>query len=234
MITNPISCCFAFLAVLGAAHAQNVVATSSSGQATPLVPHPAMVAYVVSNSNNFASAAGGKVIGTVAASAVPIPVVGGLIADQAVGRIVKVFHKPKLIKGFNVAFVQGLSAGTALQKGAMSFTVPAQLLQGTSPALQGSSPLLLRLKPSVKDSARIVRSVHLSTKITGSAINPPAPEILDIDQTIIACHLETRNGAAVLIPDSPLESGEYAIVLVSVQPDKVPVAGAVLWDFRLL
>jgi hypothetical protein len=150
-----------------------------------------------------------------------------MIAGQAVGGITKMFHKAKPTKGFNVAVVQGLSAGTTLQEGAMSFTVPAQ-------SLQGASPLLLRLKPSVKDSARIVRGVHLSTRLTGGAINPLKSKILGIDQEAVACRQEIRNGDVVLIPNSPLESGEYAIVLVSAQPDTVPVAGAALWDFRLL
>jgi len=94
--------------------------------------------------------------------------------------------------------------------------------------------LLLRLKPAVKDSARIVRSVHLSNKLTGGTLNPLDTTILGIDQDAIACRQEIRNGDVVLIPNSPLESGEYAIVLVSAQPDKVPVVGAAVWDFRLL
>jgi hypothetical protein len=150
-----------------------------------------------------------------------------MIAEQAVGRIVNVFHKPKPINGFNIAFVKGLSAETALQKGGVSFTVPAQLLQG-------AKPLLLRLKSSAKDSARIARSVRLSTKPTGSAINPAEPSILGVDQDAIACRQEIRNGDVVLTPNAPLESGEYAIVLAPAQPNKVPVAGAVLWDFRIL
>jgi hypothetical protein len=189
-----------------------------------------MVAFVASNSNNLAGAmkngVGRTAITSVAAKAVPIPMFGVLIVDQAVGKIGKVFHKAKPIKGFNVAFVKGLSAETALTKGAMSFTIPAQ-------SLQGASPMLLRLRPSAKDSARIVRSVHLSTPQTASAINPPDPDILGIDQDAVACRQEIRDGDVVLIPNSPLESGEYAIVLVSAQPDKVPVAGAALWDFRL-
>jgi hypothetical protein len=186
-----------------------------------------MVTFVASNSNNLAGAAGNRAVGTIAARAVPIPIVGGFVAEQAVGRMIKVFHKPKPLKGFNVAFVQGLSAGTGLQKGDMSFTIPAQ-------SLQGASPLLLRLKPSVKDSARIVRSVHLSTELTGGALNPVTSNILGIDEEAVACRQEIRDGEVVLIPNSPLENGEYAIVLVSAQPDKIPVAGTVIWDFRLL
>jgi hypothetical protein len=231
--------CLWFAPVLGtangAANAQNVVVTSSSGQTMPLVPHPAVVTFVASDSKNLQGATkNGAISGvgtsaatTVAAKAIPVPIVGGIIAGQAIGGIGKMFHKGKPILGFNVALVQGLSAGTDLPAGAMSFTVPAQ-------SLQGASPLLLRLKLSEKDSARIVRGVHLSTKPTGSATNLPNSKILGIDQDAVACGQEIRNGDVVLIPKSPLQSGEYAIVLVSAQPDRAPVAGTVLWDFRLL
>jgi hypothetical protein len=237
MRTTPFSCCVVFIAFLGVAKAQNVVATSGSDQATPLVPHAAMVVFVPSDSNNLEDAAKnaaisgaeGRAITAVAARTIPIPVVGGFIGEQVIKRITKLFHKdrPMVIKGFNLAFVQSLSAGTILQKGDMSFTVPAQ-------ALQGASPSLLRLRPSVKDAARIVRGVRISTTLTNSAINPMTSQVLGVDQNAVACRTELRNGDVVLIPNSPLESGEYAIVLVSVQQDSVPVAGAVLWDFRLL
>jgi hypothetical protein len=225
MTTNPFSCCFAFMAVLGVANAQNLVATSSSGETTTLVPHPVVATFVASNSNNLAGALGGRAVSTAAVKAVPIPVVGGFVAEQAVGRIGKVLHKPKPTLGFNIAFIQGLTAGTALQKGEISFTFPV---------LQGASALLLRLKPSVKDAARVVRSVHISNRLTGGTLNPVETTILGVDQDEVACRQETRDGNVVLIPIAPLESGEYAIVLVSTEPDKVPVASFALWDFRLL
>jgi hypothetical protein len=224
-----------FMAVLGVANAQNVVATSSSGLTIPLAPHTAKVTFVASDSNSLQGATmngaisgvGGSVMTKAAAKAIPIPMVGGMIAGQAVGGIAKMVRKAKPIKGFNVAHVQGLSAGTDLPAGAMSFTVPVQ-------SLQGASPLLLRLKPSVKDTARIVRGVHLSAKRTRGNIDPLNSKILGIDQDAVVCRQEIRNGDVVLIPNSPLESGEYAIVLVSARPDRAPVAGAALWDFRLL
>jgi hypothetical protein len=212
-------------------NAQNAVATSNTGQTTALVPHQATVTFVATNANNvqgaakkgaISGAAGGAVT-PVAAKAIPVPVAGGLIAQQAVGRILKAFNRPKPIKGFNVAVVEGLSAGTALHETAISFTVPAQ-------ALHGASAMLLRLKPSAKDSARIVRGVHLSTK--DGTVNSQDAKILGVDQDAVACRQEMRKGDAVLIPKSPLKSGEYAIVLVPAKPDRGPVAGTMLWDFR--
>jgi hypothetical protein len=235
MKTSSLILCLPFMAVLGIANAQNVVVTSSSGQTIPLVSHPATVTFVASDSkslqgatkNGAVSGVGTSVATAVAAKAIPVPIVGGIIAGQAIGGISKAFHRAKPIKGFNVALVQGLSAGTDLPAGGMSFTVPAQ-------SLHGATPLLLRLKPSVKDSARIVRGVHLSAKRTGGNIDPKNSSILGVDQDAVSCRQEIRNGDVVLTPNSPLESGEYAIVLVSAQPDRVPVAGAALWDFRLL
>src|SRR5450432_1292001 len=235
MKTSYLILCLPFTAVLGVANAQNVVATSSSGQTIPLVPHPATVTFVASDSkslqgatkNGAVSGVGTSVATSVAARAIPVPIVGGIIAGQAIGGIGKMFHKAKPVLGFNVALVQGLSALTALPAGGMSFTVPAQ-------SVQAASPLLLRLKPSVKDSARIIRGVHLSAKRTGGNIDPLNSKILGVDQDAVACRQEIRNGDVILTPNSPLESGEYAIVLVSAQPDRVPVAAAALWDFRLL
>ena len=235
MKTCSLILCLPFMAVLGVANAQNVFVTSSSGQTLPLVPHPAKVTFVASDSNSLQGATkngaisgvGGSVITSAAGRAIPVPVVGGMIAGKAVAGIGKMLRKAKPIMGFNVAHVPGLSAGTDLPAGGMSFTVPVQ-------SLQGASPLLLRLKPSARDSARIVRGVHLSTKRTGGNIDPLNSKILGIDQDAVACRQEIRNGDVVLTPNSPLESGEYAIVLVSAQPDRVPVAGAALWDFRLL
>src|ERR1041385_9534687 len=60
------------------APAASAVATSSSGETTPLVPHPAVVTFVVSNSNSTAgalkNAAGGRAIAAVGARAVPVPI----------------------------------------------------------------------------------------------------------------------------------------------------------------
>ena len=129
------------------------------------------------------------------------------------------------MKGFNLAFLQGLSAQTGLQKGDFSFTLPAQSVQATT-------PVLLRMKPSAKDSVRIVPGVHIVTKLTGSSINPTATKILGVDQEAISCRQEVRNGDIVLVPNSPLQSGEYAVALTPAQQDLVPVG--LVWDFRIL
>ena len=57
--------------------------------------------------------------------------------------------------------------------------------------------------------------------------------ILGIDQDAIPRYQEVRDDGLTLIPDSPPEPGEYAIVLVPDQEDRMPVSAAILWDFRL-
>jgi hypothetical protein len=189
-----------------------------------------MVAFVPSNADELSDAAKnaaisgveGHAITAVAARTLPIPIVGGFIAEQLVGRIMNLHHPA--VKGFNIAFLQGLSARTVLQSGYFSFTVPAQ-------SLQGQTPVLLRLKPSFKDSARIVRGVHIITKMTGSTINPTSAKILGVDQDAIYCSRDSRNGDLVLTTNSALASGEYAIVLIPTEQDIVPVGQ--VWDFRV-
>lgn len=226
-----------FSAVLGIAHAQNtILATSNSGQ-TNITFHAAMVSFVPSNANSAEDAvkstaisvAENHAITAAAARTIPIPVVGPYIAGPVVNKIMKTFHPDKPITGFNVAFLPGLSAGTILQRGETSFTIPAQ-------ALQGGNPALVRVKVSTKDSSRLVRSVHASVKVKNSKINPMASDttILGVDEDIIPCRQEVRNGDIVLTPNSALESGEYTVVVLPAQQDTVPVAGGWVWDFRVM
>jgi hypothetical protein len=189
---------------------------------------------VASRANTAAEAAKGAVLSGVEGQAVavtvarmiPIPVVGPL-AGPVVGAVLKKLHPPKPATGFTVAFLKGLTSGAVLQRGEMSFAVPAQ-------SLEQGSPVLLRIKPSLKDNTRIVRSLHL-VKVTG---NSPAAgdgntKVLGIEEEAIPCRQEIRNGDVVLIPDSPLETGEYAVVLVPAQQDAMVPVGLV-WDFRVL
>ena len=100
--------------------------------------------------------------------------------------------------------------------------------------MQGGSPVLLRIKPSSKDSARIVCGIRVSMKMTGSKINPATLQIFGTEQAAISCRQETRNsGDVVLTTTTPLEAGEYAIVLVPAQtsPDGVP--SGLAWVFRV-
>jgi len=196
-----------------------------------------MVSFVPSNGNSAedavkstaVSVAEGHAITAAAARTFPIPVVGPYIAGPVVNKIMKTFHPEKPITGFNVAFLSGLSAGAILREGEITFTIPAQ-------ALQGGNPSLLRVKISSKDSARIVRSIHASVKVKNSKINPMASDttILGIDEDVIPCRREIRNGNVVLIPNSALARGEYAVVIVPAQQDTIPVAGTWVWNFRIM
>ena len=220
-----------FYVAFGAAYAQDITATSAGGQNTSIASHAAMITFVTSNAGSVQEAAksaaisgaSGRALAAVAAHTLPIPLVGSFLTEQMVGRVLKFHHAE--IKGFNVGFVQGLSSETLLEKGAYSFTIPAQQLQGTS-------PLILRLKPSGKNAARIVRSIHIKTKFKDNAINPSATTILGIDQEVVPSRQDVRGGSVVVTSDAALESGEYAIALVAAQADFVPVV--TLWDFRIL
>jgi hypothetical protein len=228
---NPL---LAFLTVLVAVHGQSVVATSGSGHLN-LSLNPALVIFVASGANSAAEAvkgaalsgAEGQAVAVTIARMVPIPIVGPLAAP-VVSAVLKKFHPPKPTTGFTVAFLKGLTSGSILQRGEMSFTVPAE-------SLSQGSPVLLRIKPSLKDNTRIVRSLHLSVKVAGNSLadGDGNTKVLGIEELAIPCHQEMRNGDMVLIPDSPLETGEYAVVLAPAQQDAMAPVGLV-WDFRVL
>ncbi len=81
-----------------------------------------------------------------------------------------------------------------------------------------------------------MRSVHASVRVKNSKINPMASDtnILGVDEDVIPCRREVRNGDVVLIPSSALARGEYAVVMVPAQQDTIPVAGNWVWDFRIM
>jgi len=213
------------------AHAQSLLVKTVAGQTT-LSPNPAMVGFVPSNANTATAAAKDVALsaakGQVAANvlrAVPIPIVGPFMGPL-VGVALKKFHSPKPTVGFSIAYVNGSSAA-AVVPGDASFTIPAQ-------SLQGASPSLLRVKLSPKDSTRIVRSLRLSVKVTGGAVKTDGekPEILGVEQDVVPCRQETRNGDVIMTPQSPLESGEYAVALLPASQDTMAPVGLV-WDFRV-
>jgi hypothetical protein len=226
-----------FSSVLGVVRAQStIVAESTSGQ-TPLQPHAALVAFMASNSNTTAelvknSALGGvetRAMSAVVGQTLPIPVVGGVLSEIGVGKIMHAFHRDKPIPGFQIAYLQGLSASTILPRGEFRFTIPAD-------ALQGGRPALLRVKAMSKDSARIVRGVHAVVVPKKSQINPMANDtkILGIDEDSIPFNQEVRNGQVVITLKSVLESGEYAVAIVQVEPTALPLQGSYVWDFRVM
>jgi hypothetical protein len=221
----------AAIAAMRIASAQNVVATSGSRNIN-LAPNPAMVTFVATKANTVESAAKDAVLSTAqsqvistALRAVPIPIVGPM-AGPLMKMALNKFHPPTTT-GFNIAFVQGLSAKTAVPLGDLSLRVPAS-------SLKGATPTLLRINPSAKDSTRIVRSLRLSVKVNGSSFTPTAEntKLILVAENVISCRLEQRNGDAILIPDAPLEEGEYAVALVPASQDNMVPVGLV-WDFRV-
>jgi hypothetical protein len=218
-------------ATVSVASAQNVTVVSGpESSQTSLAPHLAGVTFVASDANiaqealqNAAvSAAEHKVLDAVASKALPIPIVGSLPVEGALRLFGKL--RKHTVKGFNVAYLPGLTAETVVQSGGASFTISAQ-------TLQGASPLLLRIKPSAKDSARMVRSVHVAVKMTGSNIDPAKMENLGTEQDVIPCGVENRGAAVVLTPSTSLTAGEYAIVLVPAHSNSAETA-LPAWDFR--
>jgi len=219
-------------AMASVAYAQNVTAMSGPESApTSLAPHLAVVTFIASYAgtaqgalqNTAVSAAENKALVAIASKALPIPVVGGLAVEGA-QHVFNKFRK-HTVKGFDVAYIHGLSAETVIQSGGTSFEIPAQ-------SLEGASALLLRIKPSAKDSARIVRSVHVTFKMTGSSIKPATKKVLGTEEDVVPSREEIRSADVVLTPNSPLTPGEYAIVLVPAHSGAD--GGLPSWDFRVV
>lgn len=215
-----------------AASAQTVTAVSGYSR-TEIPTHAFATAFVASNAGAVEEAIKDQALGSVAGNVIAhvgmsslsaIPVVGS--APVVIGMLAGIGHlKKPTVKGFEVAYVQGLSAGTVVQ-GDSSFVVPAE-------AMHGSTPQLLRVKSSGKDSARMIVSTRVTYKMTGSQINPATTKVLGRQEDAVACRSEaSASGEVTLTPTSPLPVGEYAIVLSSIQDVSSGQSGLV-WDFRV-
>lgn len=226
----------ALLFTIGASagYAQTVTIAAGQGSSpVTLGSHPAMVAAIVSDADtaqdairsSAISSAEGKVISVLAMKALPIPVVGAIPVEGAMHMLSR--FKKHTTKGYQVTYLQGLSAETEVTAGVVSFTVSALPSQDVLPAL-------LRVRSSAKDSARIVRSVHVAYKMTGSQINPATVGVLGIHQDEIQCTLQANAGGSVFLATSePLTTGEYAVVLLPKQPSLDGSASSTVWDFRV-
>jgi hypothetical protein len=226
------------VALVPAMLAQNFVAVTTTG-ASPvnLTQKPAVTTFIASNADNaniFKDVAVGQaqttILTTVAGSIMKLPVVGPLGTLMWVG----VFGKSLLhrggssTKGFQVTYLQGLSASVVVASGGTSVDIPGQALQALG--VDNSTLLLLRLRASAKDSARIVRSTHVDIKQTKSSINPTSTEILGVEQDVVASKTETGGGNVMLTPNAQLGPGEYAVVALA----GPAVGGAVwAWDFTV-
>jgi hypothetical protein len=210
--------------------AQNVVVNSAQGPMN-LTPNTTLVTFVPSAAEGVDGAlkdaaismAQDKAVAAVAGAAIPIPIVGPLVTNQ----VMNLLHPPKPITGFSIAFVKGFASTVAIPPGQANFRIPSQYLEGSTPAL-------LRLKPSLKDGSRLVRSLHLSVKPNGATVTPDAhnTKLLGTEQELIASHSEVSGEEVLLTPNAPLEKGEYAVALLPAA-NAVATPVGVVWDFRV-
>jgi len=70
--------------------------------------------------------------------------------------------------------------------------------------------------------------------MTTSQVNPATMQVLGTEQEAVPCHLESgAGGALVLTPNSPIASGEYAIILAPNRPSAANAPAMLVWDFRV-
>jgi hypothetical protein len=226
-------------------HGQIVLSVSGPTSVKTDIPSSvAMSTFVQSNASQSQEAlksvaigqAEGKVVGAVAGALIPIPILGAA-AGPVVQKIGGLFHRSDgATKGFTVTYLKGLSSAIVVQQADLSFTVPAENI-----SFAGYQPLpflLVRLKPSQKDDARIIRTTHIAVKPTKSPINPVQIDLLGMEQDVVQYRTDTRgNGFVVLTPVSALIPGEYAILLPAklATPMNANNEEAIIrtWDFRV-
>lgn len=237
MRRTPVSCTIAVAIVVGLSsviYAQNFVTLTTAG-AGPinLTQRPAATTFIATNADSteiFKNVALGQaqstVLNTVAGSLIHLPVIGFAGTAVAVAKVTKIFGHESAAKGFDITYLRDLSASVSVARGNASFSIPVQ------PGVDNSGLLLLRLRQSAKDSARIVRSIHVSIKQTKSQINPVTTEVLGTEQDVVASHAEVGNNYVTLTPTNPLEPGEYALVS-PIQSSNDPAAALLAWDFRV-
>ena len=216
---------FALFCLVCGASAQTVVAVSEVGE-TGLIMRNVKNSFVDSGGSQTVSAAGTQV-GTTAASVLTAPLgLAGLPIQLGIGSLSRL--KQRTVKGFNIYYLSGISAEATLTKGIVSFKIDLDQSVFDRAGLKVGTPLLIRLQPSEKDLARILRRTSISNKVAGGS---PQTE-----QTVVACEARTDGGIMMLSPDQPLESGEYAVVLPTrqvgpgVNSTEIP---AMAWDFRI-
>ncbi len=175
--------------------------------------------------DNLAGMAGSKLL-TAPAGLGGLPVQIGL---QAL-----IGMRKRTVKGFTVSYLRGLSSDTVIPAGAISLNVDTDPGTLQSAGLQSGMPLLFRLQTSGKDFARILRTSHISYKDPGGSIL--AADVLGTDQNVVPCQTARDGDKVTLVPDQPLEAGEYAVVLPTTQvgPGIISREALVMaWDFRI-
>jgi hypothetical protein len=235
---------FMVINIPAAAFGQNAVTvTVAAGEPIILAPKSLTAVFVPSNASNAEKTlstvtlaqAQTTVLGGVVGTLSHVPVMGLPVAVAVAENLTKVFSHAQRdgVKGFNIAFLQGLSSSSAIGDGAATLAIPKEALQ--SPEASDLTPVLLRIKPSVKDSARIVRSTRVSMKQTDSSINPTASvKVLGIEQDAVACRSKTDSRGMTLTPMAPLKPGEYALVISSHATGSSVESILWAWDFRVV
>jgi hypothetical protein len=244
MAKTPTFCAIvlASTAFLPSISAQSFVTVTTGGNAISLAQKTAVTTFIASNAEStdvFKNVAAGQaqsaVLSTVAGSLVHLPVIGLATTALAATKITKIFgsHQSDM-KGFDITYLRDLSAPVSIASGIPSFTVPIQRLQ--TMGADGSGLLLLRLRQSSKDSARIVRSTHVSLKQNKSQINPVSTEVLGTEEDIVATSSATNADTIVMTANSALGPGEYALVVPLSAPSSSDPASTTLlaWDFRVV
>jgi hypothetical protein len=191
------------------ASAQTVVAVSDAGE-TGLIMRNVKNSFVDSNGRQAVSAVGTQA-GSTAASVLTAPLgLAGLPIQLGIGSLSRL--RQRTAKGTNIYYLSGISAEATLTKGLVSFRIDPDQSDFDRAGLKVGTPMLIRLEPSEKDLARILRKVG------------------------VACQAKTEGGTVILSPDQPLESGEYAVVLPTRQVGpgvNSPEIPAMAWDFRI-
>lgn len=228
----------------GIASAQTVVAMSNSGQASlsmrdiqkSFLPSNAKTSQEALNDKTIA-AAGTQVAGNLAGMAgsklLTAPAgLGGLPIQLGLQAITGL--RKRTVRGFTVYYLRGLSAETVLPAGSLSLKVDTDTPTLQSAGLASSAPLLIRLQPSGKDFARIIRTTHISYKDPGG--NILSADVLGMEQNLVAYRTGREGDRVTLTPDQPLDPGEYAVVLPTRQVGpgvSSPETLVMAWDFRI-
>ncbi len=227
-----------FFLIVSTMLAQAITVTASSkGQNVSLVAHPsasttlpAHAGYKTEFLKDEAKEEVANRVGSTALAGVATHVpIAGTAAVIGFGKAKGLLYKKQTkTESYNLSFVQGLTASVTVSGSELVLVVSAETMRTYG---VNSTPILLKVSPSAKDQARIIRAAHVLTELTKSAINPMQTQVLGIEQKEISSKLEKRdNGDLSLTPTSLLENGEYVVALADSVTKELQ---GLVWDFRV-